>query len=138
MIARLAVLWMASMLVLPALAGEPAKTIPLLQSSKTADGAPIAYPRTDKPEITVMIVEVPAGGEVPWHTHPVPTVAYVLSGELDVPTEGEATRHYKAGDAFLEVVDRVHMGINHGTVPVRILVVYVGEQGMANSKPAQQ
>lgn len=68
----------------------------------------------------------------------VPTFAYVLSGEIDIPTDGEPTRHYKAGDAFLEVVDRIHAGINNGPIPVRILVVFVGEEGTRNSQPAGQ
>ena len=121
----------------PAWAGEPAKVTVILQASTTADGTPIAYPLTDKPEITAAIVEIPPGGETAMHKHPVPTFVYVMEGVVDVPTEGGETRHYKAGDAFLEVVNKIHKGVNKGDGPARALVIYIGEQGKTNMQPTQ-
>ena len=118
-------------------AGEAPKVTTILQASTTADGTPISYPKTDRPEIVALIVEIPPGGGIPAHTHPVPLFAYVLEGAIDVPTEGGETRHYKAGDAFLEVVNRIHSAVNNGDRPVKVLAVYISEQGQTISRPAQ-
>ena len=118
-------------------AGEPAKITPILQASTTANGTPISYPKTDKPEIMAVMVEIPPGGEMGKHRHPVPTFVYVMEGAIDVPTEGGETRHYKAGDAFLEVVNTVHNGVNNGNTPAKALAVFVSEQGQVNLQPAQ-
>ena len=43
----------------------------------------IRYPQVDDPEVQSLIVEIPAGGETGWHTHPVPAYAYILAGTID-------------------------------------------------------
>ncbi len=105
------------------------ETKPLLKSGKTADGDPLQYPRTDKPEIVAVTGTIQPGGRTPLHQHPVPVFVYVMDGELEVQTEGKEARHYKTGDSFIESVNRSHQAFNKGNTPTKILVVFVGEEG---------
>jgi quercetin dioxygenase-like cupin family protein len=103
----------------------------LLQASQTAAGQPIQFPLF-RNQITALRAELAPGGQTGRHMHPVPTFVYVLEGELTVEAEGHATKVYKAGDAFLEVVNTWHNGINRTNAPTRFLVVFAGEEGKPN------
>jgi quercetin dioxygenase-like cupin family protein len=110
-------------------AADPVTATVLLRSDKTNVGGALVYPRTDKPEITTMIVEIAPGASTSLHRHPVPSVAYMLQGDLEVRAAGDIVNRYKVGDAFLEAIDHAHQGFNVGTIPVRILVTYIGVKG---------
>jgi quercetin dioxygenase-like cupin family protein len=112
-------------------ADDPLKAIVLLQSATTNTGDALTYPKTDTPEVTTMIIEIPPGGTTPLHRHPVPSIAYMLQGELEVRTDSGIVNRYKTGDTFLETIGRTHQGFNVGTTPVRILVTYIGVKGEA-------
>ena len=99
------------------------------KASITADGRKMEYLKTDKPEVTALLVELPPGGETGWHLHPVPVYAYVLSGVLTAETENGQRRDYKEGEAIFETVDTPHNGRNLGKIPVKLIVFYTGEEG---------
>ena len=42
---------------------------------------------------------------------------------------------YRAGDSVFEAMDVPHNGTNTGTVPVKLLAVYMGGGGKANTVP---
>jgi len=105
----------------------------LLKSAVTTAGQKALYLSTDKPEVTSLIVELAPGAETGWHRHPVPTYAYILEGDLAVDVEGSGVHMFRAGQAFLEVVNTRHNGKNSGTVPVKILVFFGGEEGSPNT-----
>jgi len=63
------------------------------------------------------------------HQHPVPVFVYVLEGTLTVQADGEQPREYTSGKAFIEDVNHWHQAFNKGTAPVKILVVFMGEEG---------
>jgi quercetin dioxygenase-like cupin family protein len=107
------------------------KATPILQSGTTVHGKAIAYPATDSPEITALLLEIAPGGESGRHMHPNPTFVYVLEGTLDVEMEGK-THSFKAGDSFLEAVNTWHNGKNKGKVPAKVLVVFSGAAGQPN------
>jgi len=100
----------------------------LLQTSTTVDGQPIAYPK-GTPELRAILVEIPPGAETGWHTHPTPSVGYILSGEISVEIKGKGTKTYRAGECLAETINTLHNGTNTGDVPVRILMTVVGEKG---------
>jgi quercetin dioxygenase-like cupin family protein len=114
------------------------ETKPLIQSTKTADGDPLRYPSGGTPEIVSVIGTLQPGGRTARHQHPVPVYAYVLEGELQVQTDGKAPRQYKTGDAFLESVNAWHQAYNKGSTPARILVVFMGQEGMPSTVNATQ
>lgn len=103
---------------------------PVLVTGTTTNGAAIAYPKTDSPEVKVLMVEIPPGAETGWHRHPLPAVAYVLSGSLRVDLENGQHYSVQAGQAIAEVVGTLHNGHNTGTEPVRILMTVIGQKGV--------
>lgn len=107
----------------------------LLKTTTTWDGTPIIYSKTEKPEIQTLVVDIAPGSATAWHMHPVNNVAYILEGKLRLELENGTTREFKAGEAFAEVVNTWHRGVNTGTGPLRILVVYASEVGLPLAIP---
>ena len=105
------------------------KTKPVLKSGLTAGKKPIEYPKTGKAEIISVLGELEPGGRTALHQHPVPVFVYVLTGTLTVQAQGAPAREYKPGQAFLEDVNHWHQAFNRGESPVKILVVFAGEEG---------
>jgi quercetin dioxygenase-like cupin family protein len=106
-----------------------ATTALVLKSNRTADGEALKYPEGASPEITAAVVTLEPGGRTALHEHPTPVVAYILEGTLTVKEEGREPRTYKAGDSFLETVGHWHQGFNAGKTPVKILAVFLGQEG---------
>ena len=104
----------------------------ILKTKNMSNGQPIAYLKSDNPEVTVMTVELAPGAETGWHTHPIPVYAYVLSGSLTVEVEDKNTSIFQAGDAIIEVVNTRHCGKNTGAVPVKLVVFYTGAENLPN------
>ena len=105
------------------------KTLPLLKTGQTRDKQPIAYVKTDKPEIISVIGIIEPGGRTPLHEHPIPTYVYVLEGEVELQSQGGAPHRYKAGEAYIEALNHKHQLFNKGNVPAKVLVVFIGEEG---------
>jgi quercetin dioxygenase-like cupin family protein len=105
------------------------KTSPVLKTSMTASHGKLEYPRAGQPELTSVIGELEPGGRTARHQHPVPVFVYVLEGTLEVQADGGPPRQYAAGKGFLEDVNHWHQAFNKGTTPVKILVVFLGEEG---------
>ena len=125
-------LFVAPFLASPLSAPVKATVTPILQSVVTVGGTPIAYPKTDSAEVTALRLEIPPGGETGRHMHPNPTFVYVLEGAIDVEMDGGAAHSYKVGDCALEVVNTWHNTKNKGTIPAKVLVVFVGAHGKPN------
>lgn len=105
------------------------KVTPVLKGTQTASNIKIEYPRTGKPEIVSVIGELEPGGRTARHQHPVPVFVYVLEGTLTVQAEGGQPREHLAGQAFIEDINHWHQAFNKGSAPVKILVVFMGEEG---------
>lgn len=118
--------------------GEHDRIQPLLDSSKTILGQPLVYPSDGTARLQSVIVTMQPGEQTGPHKHPFPTYGYILEGELTVEYDNGETRVYKEGDALLEAVDILHNGKNNGTVPMRILVVFMGVDGQLNSLMEKQ
>jgi quercetin dioxygenase-like cupin family protein len=102
----------------------------LLKTDRSWDG--VTYDRypAGQPELTVLKFVIPPHTTLPWHTHPMPNAAYVISGTLSV--ESEDGRHHAtlhAGDVFPEMVGTAHRGWT-GDTPVELIVFYAGVNGM--------
>ena len=118
---------MTGLLAAPALAdGYPA--IPLFSGNKTMMDEEIAYP-PGKAHVNALIVVLAPGEKTVVHKHGVPTFIHILEGEVTVDYEGHGKRTYHQGESFLEAMDVDHAGTNTGTVPVKILAVYMGADG---------
>ena len=117
----------------PAAEYEGAMATQIKKSTTASNGQKLDYLKTDSPEVTVLIVEIPAGGETGWHIHAVPVYAYMLSGAITIEMENKEKFDFREGDAILEVVNMPHNGKNMGTIPARLVVFYTGEQGKPNT-----
>ena len=116
---------------------EGVEVTPVKKTTTTTDGRKISYPKTDSPEVTVVTVDIPAGGETGWHRHPIPVFGYVLSGEIVVEFADGKQNRFKEGDAIIEVLNAPHNGRNPGTVPVKLVVFYLGAEGQPNTVKAE-
>ncbi|WP_019411739.1 cupin domain-containing protein [Pseudomonas psychrophila] len=106
----------------------------LLKTNQSWDGAPYDPYPSGQPEITVLKIIIPANTALNWHTHPMPNVAYVLSGELFVETrDGKHKITLRAGEVLPEVVQTEHRGTS-GSQPVELIVFYAGGVGMPLSQ----
>ena len=106
------------------------KATPVLKTQRTWIGQDIVYPK-GQAEMSGVVIEMVPGGETGWHKHPVPSVGYVIEGQLEVHFKNGDVKKLNAGEAAAEAVDVWHNGVNVGEGPVKLVVFYVGT---ANSK----
>ena len=104
------------------------KATTVLQTTTTASGQPLQFPQS-RSQFTGVVIELAPGGEVGRHMHPAPNFVYVLEGEITIEAEGHPARTYSAGQSFAESVNHWHNGFNRGSAPLKILVVFAGEEG---------
>lgn len=101
----------------------------LLRATTSWNNVPYqAYP-AGSPEITILKITIPAHGQLRWHEHPMPTAAYVLSGEITVEEPDGKTQHFTAGQVIPEPVHTVHRGVVGDTDAV-FIVFYAGVKEM--------
>jgi len=86
-------------------------------------------PASPKYEAVMAISEIPPGGTSGKHRHPGIELAYVLSGAVELVHEGKPPMIVKAGEATMNTLGGIHTATNRGTVPVKILTVYIVEKG---------
>jgi len=104
----------------------------LLSSTETVIGQPIAYPE-GQAKITAAIVTMVPGQKTGWHKHNVPLFAYMLEGELTVDYGENGMKTYREGDSLIEAFQTSHNGENTGAGNARILAVFAGAEGVANT-----
>ncbi len=103
----------------------------LLRTEKTWEGANIKYP-TGAAEVTSIKLNIAEGEVTPFHCHPVPTIGYVLHGDLEVETKGGKKKILHKGESVVEVLRTVHRGRAIGG-PVEVVVFYVGTTSMPHT-----
>lgn len=106
-----------------------------MKESVSWDGAPYnSYPQ-GQPQLTVLEITIPPHTALPWHQHPVPNAAYVVSGELTIEdrTTGKSLKVH-AGQAFAESVNSSHRGVT-GDQEAVVIVSYSGVEGTPLSVP---
>jgi DNA-binding winged helix-turn-helix (wHTH) protein/quercetin dioxygenase-like cupin family protein len=101
---------------------------PMFQGNKTILGQAITYP-IGTPLIKAAVLDSPPGGVFDWHMHRTPAFGYVLEGEVMVDYGSKGSRVFRAGDAFIEALEWPHRASNPGTIPARIVAVYIGVEG---------
>lgn len=94
-----------------------------------------AYPE-GVAEPVVAKITIPAHKELTWHSHPMPSFAYILSGEITVEDKEGNKKHFTAGEVMPETVNTAHRGIV-GDQPATFIVFYAGTKGMPLSEPVK-
>ncbi|MGQ0570688.1 MAG: cupin domain-containing protein [Armatimonadota bacterium] len=107
------------------------KSTVVLQATTTVIDQPIQYPLF-RNQVTASVLEIAPGGETGRHMHPNPTFVYVLEGTLTVDFDGHGQRAYTPGQSYLEAINHWHNGLNRGATPLKLLVVFAGEEGKPN------
>ena len=115
-----------------AAAESDVRVSPVMKTSTTISGQRIEYPHTDKPEMAAVIVDIQPGKESGRHMNPVPTYVHILEGTLTVEFENGSRQVFEQGRGFLEAVNTWHNGKNLTDQPLKILVLFAGEEGKTN------
>jgi quercetin dioxygenase-like cupin family protein len=109
----------------------------LVQATQSWNGKPYMHYPAGQPELTTIRLTIAPHTVLPWHTHPIPNVAYVLSGSLTVRDQASGkTQTIHQGQAFAESVDTIHRG-ESGDEPTVLLITYAGSPGIPTSIPAK-
>lgn len=123
---------------LPATSNQPLITRETLLDAKAGwNKVPYGSYPAGKPELTVLRITVPAHGELDWHTHPMPTAAYIVSGEITIEEKSGGKQHFSAGQVIPETVNNLHHGFV-GDTPAVFIVFYPGVERMPLSQPASE
>ena len=115
-------------------APQEVQTEQLLKTIHSWDGTAYETYPGSTPELTILKITIPANTTLKRHTHPMPNVAYVLSGELMVETRSGHQTRLKPGEVLPELVNIPHRGTS-GNSPVELIVFYAGAPGLPLSKP---
>jgi quercetin dioxygenase-like cupin family protein len=104
---------------------------------QTANITHIQLQKADVPasnyEVRLEILEI-SPGVVARHTHPGPTMVYVLEGGVTLLIDGSPSRSFSAGDSFLEPAGLPHEA--YADKPSKIMVVFVVPKGSPLVIPA--
>jgi quercetin dioxygenase-like cupin family protein len=114
------------------------QVLSLLSTTQTILGQAIVYPAEAPAKVDAAIVSMQPGEETGWHRHDVPMFGYVLEGEVTVDYGAKGKRVYRRGDALVEAIDVPHNGRNTGSGEARILSVFMGANGVADTEMLPQ
>ncbi|MET3815191.1 cupin domain-containing protein [Pantoea sp. UYEF8] len=109
--------------------------VEVMRSSQAWNGEEIECYPAGQPELTVMRLSLPANTSLPWHTHPMPNAAFVLSGTLMVEDKQSGEQQtFKAGEALNETVNSAHRGFTLDQ-PAELVITYAGVKGQQLTEP---
>jgi quercetin dioxygenase-like cupin family protein len=102
----------------------------LLRSSASWDGEPYKLYPSAQPELSILKITVPPHTKLEWHSHPIPSAAYILAGELILERKKDGKKQrFTAGQAVPETVGTLHRGVT-GNESVVLIVFYAGSPGV--------
>jgi quercetin dioxygenase-like cupin family protein len=94
-------------------------------------------PSGDFRTVQAAVVELQPGAAAAIHRHDVAVLAYVLEGEVENRFIGGPALTHRAGDSWWEAPGTVHDVARNlsTTARARLLIVYIAEDGKANTVP---
>lgn len=87
-------------------------------------------------EAVVARVEIAPGASAGRHTHPGEEISYILQGQADILVDGQPVLKVKAGDSFIIPAGAVHDAHNTGTVPLKLVAIYLVDKNKPMASPA--
>lgn len=103
----------------------------LLRASSSWDGQPYKSYPPGQPELSVLKITLQPLTTLEWHSHPIPSAAYIVAGELTIERKKDGKkRQFSAGQAVSETIDTFHRGVA-GNEPVVLIVFYAGSPGLS-------
>ncbi len=124
--------WLLLFIQNTTVANEVSSSI-LVNESISWDGGSFEYAK-GKPKITIKKITISTGNEevlLAVHCHTIPLAAYVLKGSVRVVKPSGENKLFKAGDAFIEVMNKWHKGTF--VEDTELIVFYAGANGVALS-----
>lgn len=110
--------------------GGKVKSVELLKTSQSWDGAELPDYLQGKPELRVLKVVVPPHCSLPKHHHDVMSYGVVNKGALTLVRESDKKEiTIQTGGAVVETVGTVHHGENRGNDTVEVIVFYLSQEG---------
>ena len=103
----------------------------LAETTKSWNGDDLPNYPVGKPKITVLKFTIPPKTKLHKHYHPVINSGIVLKGELKVVDINNNVLILKEGDVIVELVNKIHYGVNEGKNPVEIVVFYSGTEDLS-------
>lgn len=117
-------------------AGSPGNKQPevqtqiLLSASSSWDGEPYQSYPSGQPELLVLKSTLAPHTQLEWHSHPMPSTAYIVAGELTLERKRDGKKQrFTAGQAVSETIDTLHRGVA-GNEPVVLIAFYAGRLGI--------
>ncbi|WP_299556246.1 cupin domain-containing protein [Seonamhaeicola sp.] len=106
------------------------EVVKLAETTKSWNGDTLpAYPE-GQPKVTVLKITIPPKTKLHKHYHPVINSGVLLKGELKVVDVDNKVLILKEGDAIVELVYKIHYGINETNKPAQIIVFYAGTEDL--------
>jgi quercetin dioxygenase-like cupin family protein len=101
----------------------------LLRTSSSWDGEPYRSYTSGQPELSILKITLAPHTQLEWHSHPMPSAAYIVAGELTLERKKDGKKQrFTAGQAVSETVDTFHRGVA-GSETVVLIVFYAGSRG---------
>jgi quercetin dioxygenase-like cupin family protein len=101
----------------------------LLRTSSAWNGAAYTAYSKGAPELSVLRISIPPHTKLNWHTHAMPSAAYIVSGEITVEQLSGRKQHFVAGQVVAETVNTLHRGVT-GDLPAVLIMFYAAVKGM--------
>jgi len=112
---------------------KPESSLLLDKQAQTVLDQLLTYPSVGQAQVSSAVLTFAPGATTGLHRHDAPLYVYVLEGTITVTYDGGVVKDYSAGQAILEAVGTAHNGTNLTDAPVKLLVVNMGAEGVANT-----
>jgi len=89
-------------------------------------------------EAVIARVEIAPGAFAGRHTHPGEEISYILEGEGEILVDGQPALKVKPGDSFIIPNGARHNAHNTGTLPLRMVGIYLVDKSQPLATPAPQ
>ncbi|WP_439153355.1 cupin domain-containing protein [Winogradskyella sp.] len=100
--------------------------VKLMESTTSWNGDPLPQYPSGTPKVTVLKITIPPKTQLKKHYHPVINSGIIVKGKLTVIDLNNNELELKTGDVIVELVNKIHYGINKGHTTVEIIVFYAG------------
>ena len=130
----------ALMLINPSIsiaADSPVNVQEIFTSSVNIDGDNFRYPK-GKAEMRLIRVEVVSGATIPMHSHPVPLLGHIESGELMLAEKTGISKSFNEGYSFvLSANTPAHTMANSGDSSAVMWVTMASAEGLPDLNPEE-
>ena len=105
------------------------KTMELIRTSQSWDGAMLPDFPQGQPELRVVRLDFPIGAKTGWHHHTVVNYGIVQQGDLTIVCQDGTEKTFHEGEALVEVIGTIHRGENRSSKPVILNMFYFSSPG---------